>query len=252
VSRKILLLNLALLALAGVLVWQIRLHWRDTRAHERDVLLHSARLQQVLAPPPPPPLRTATPADYLDVAQHTLFSRDRNPNVIPDATPPPPPPPPMPGLPSYHGQMAFGPQPVVFLSLAPADQKGYHAGDEIGPFKLLSFDLENITFEWRGEPVQRTVAELKPKEVIALNQAAAPPVAPAPQAQGVISLSSVSGPAAATSNGPANPTLGTDMGGGFRACVAGDNTPAGTVLNGYRKVVARNLMGQSCHWEQIK
>src|SRR5712692_102854 len=140
-----LLLNLALIALAGVLVWQIRVHWRDARAHERDVLSRNAHLKPILNPPPPPPLKTATPADYLEVAQRTLFSRDRNPNVIPDATPPPPAPPPMPALPLYHGQMAFG-EPVVFLSLGTAEQKSYHAGDEIGPFKLLSFDRENITF----------------------------------------------------------------------------------------------------------
>jgi len=54
------------------------------------------------------------------------------------------------------------------------------------------------------------------------------------------------------SNFPSDPTLGVDMGGGFRGCAAGDNSPAGTILSGYRKVVARNLMGTSCHWEQVK
>jgi general secretion pathway protein D len=51
---------------------------------------------------------------------------------------------------------------------------------------------------------------------------------------------------------PIEISLGADMGAGFRACVPGENSPAGTVFNGYRKVVAQGLMGQSCHWELEK
>jgi len=248
-NRKIFLLNLALVALAGVLAWQMRIRWNNAQAHERDVFAQSPRVKQILAPPPPPVIKTATPADYVDVAQRTLFARDRNPNVIVDPPPTPPPPPPMPALPHYHGQMSLG-APIVILSLGSAEQKGYHAGDEIGPFKLLSFDRENITFEWRGEPVQRTLVELRPKEAVVASNVSTPGPAPA-QVQQVQSLSSVA-PATSSLNAPSNPTLGVDMGGGFRGCAPGDNSPAGTVLGGYRKVIARNLMGTSCHWEPAK
>ena len=250
-NRKMVFLNLVLVALAGVLVWQIRVRWVAAHAHERDVLGDNARVLKILAPPPPPPVRTAAPADYLEVAQRTLFSRDRNPNVVVEPPPPPPAPPPMPPLPVYYGQMSFG-EPVVFLSIADKGQKGYHAGDEIGPFKVVSFDRDNITFDWKGEPVERMLEELKPK-ASTLSQAAVnlAPAAP-PAGASVQSLGNVAAPAAAAANAPANPTLGTDMGAGFRACAAGDNSPAGTVLNGFRKVMARTVMGSSCHWEQIK
>jgi hypothetical protein len=245
-NRRIVLLNLALIALAGVLAWQLRIRWRDAQAHAHDVLSQSPRAKQILAPPPPPALKTTSPADYVDVAQRTLFSRDRNPNVIVDAPPPPPPPPPMPALPRYHGQMSLG-EPVVILSLGSADQKSYRAGAEVGPFTLLKFDRENITFEWRGEPVERTLAELKPKEAVVAANAPAPAAAPAQAVQPLSSLT----PLAAPSNTPNTPVLGVDMGGGSRGCAPGDNSPAGTILSGYRKVVVRTVMGNSCHWEQV-
>ena len=252
-NRRILLLNLALIALAGVLGWQIRVRWKDAKAHERDVLSQIPRVKQILAPPPPPVLKIPTAGDYVDVAQRTLFARDRNPNVIVDAPPPPPPPPPMPALPQYYGQMSLGP-PVVILSIGTAEQKSYHAGDEIGPFKILSFDRETITFEWRGDPVERKLTELKPKEAAVAANAPAP-AAPAP-VQAIQTLSTVTplaGPSSNTlSNTPSNPTLGADMGAGFRGCAPGDNSPAGTILSGYRKVIARTLTGNSCHWEQVK
>jgi hypothetical protein len=62
-----------------------------------------------------------------------------------------------------------------------------------------------------------------------------------------ISLSKPAKPAALQA-----PELGNDMGAGFRGCVAGDNSPAGTIKDGYKKVISRGLMGQACYWEQAK
>lgn len=47
------------------------------------------------------------------------------------------------------------------------------------------------------------------------------------------------------------PTLGADLGGGFRACVASDKSPSGTAVDGFRKVVGYNFMGQTCVWSPI-
>ena len=248
-NRKMVLLNLALIGLASVLVWQVRIRWLASQGHQREVLSKSVRGKPILAPPPAPAPKTTTPAEYIDVAQRTLFARDRNPNVVVEPPPAPPPPPPMPALPFYYGQMSFG-EEVILLSLGSTEQKRYHAGDDIGPFRIVSYDRDNITFEWRGDPVERKLAELKPKET-AQALAASTPVAAASAPAPVQNLSSISAPAQ-PSGAQANPTLGVDMGGGFRGCAAGDNSPAGTLLNGYRKVVARNLMGTSCHWEQAK
>jgi hypothetical protein len=48
------------------------------------------------------------------------------------------------------------------------------------------------------------------------------------------------------------PQLGKDMGDGYRACVAGDDSPSGTVLDGYRKLSHSSPFGVSCGWEKIK
>jgi hypothetical protein len=260
-NRKIILLNLALIALASVCVYQLRLKRREASAHERTVLNRAPTPPAVVPPPAAVPVRPPLPAEYMEVAQRTLFAKDRNPNVVIQAPPPPPPPPPMPALPTYTGQMALG-EPVIFLTLPGAEQKGYHAGDEIGPFTVVSFDRDTVTFDWQGKTVERNVNDLKPKEVA---QAVPNPAAAAPGGAGAPASASANGGGATitslaaspsvnldTKSDNKGPSLGTDMGGGFRACAPGDTTPAGTVLSGYRKVLAQTLMGSSCHWEQIK
>lgn len=249
-NRKIALLNLALLALIGLLVWQLRVRRQEAAAKEQAVLLKEARKQALLAPPPPAPVPPVAPAEYIDTVQKMLFSKDRNPNVIvevPPPAPPPPPPPVMPPLPRYFGQIHFGGDPVVILSLgAPSEQKGYAIGDKIGEFKVLAFDPDSITFEWNGGPVVKKLSDMKPKDAQALQQVAAAP-APQPQSNAVVAIGSNSG-----TNGAPPPSVGPDMGGGFHACVMSDTSPAGTVIDGYRKIISQTLMGKSCAWEQVK
>lgn len=52
----------------------------------------------------------------------------------------------------------------------------------------------------------------------------------------------------AGSNGK-KPVQGVDLGSGFRACVSGDNSPDGTVVGGYRKMLSRSFLGPSCIWK---
>jgi len=99
--------------------------------------------------------------------------------------------------------------------------------------------------------VERSFSELKPKED------AAP--AAAQQPGGVRSgdttgqgpqIHSVSPDVKAL--GENDSKLGKDLGGGFRGCVPGDNSPPGTVQDGFKKTVAQTLMGASCLWEPVK
>jgi hypothetical protein len=242
------LLSVALLALAGSLGWLLRQKVLESRAHERAVLERAANARPLPAPPPPPAVTPATPADYLNVAEKTLFSQDRNPNVLVDPPKPPPPPPPMPPLPVYFGQMNFG-VPVVILTVGKLDQKSYSVGDQVGDFLLESFDRDSIIFDWEGKTVERKLTELGPKDN---QQKQAQQQTPPPAAAQV---QAVAAPAAAPpppppSNKPAQ--IGNDMGGGFFACVSGDTAPNGTVSGGYKKIVTVGLMGQSCLWEQMK
>jgi hypothetical protein len=256
-SRKIILLNLALLALAGTLVWQARLHYLETKAHEREILRRAAHPRPVLAPPAVPQPQPVQSMQYLDVAQRTLFSRDRNPTVVIEP-PPPKPEPPMPALPTYYGQINLG-DPVIFLSVGGGAQKRFQVGDKVGDFKLLSFNQDTVTLGWADtKQVEKKLNEIKAKvdqpsaaaqPFTGVYQAPAPPGAPS--SSGGAQIKSLSGPLSNDSVKP-DSAVGADRGDGFRGCVMTDTTPAGTVVDGYRKVVTTTLMGKSCYWEKAK
>jgi len=248
-NRRLLLLNLALLALAASLGWLLREHWLAAQAHERAIFEQAARKKPVLPPAPVMPPKPVTPAEYIDVASKTLFAADRNSNVIVDPPKPAPPPPPMPALPSYFGQMGIG-EPVVFLSNATTPQKSYHAGEKIGPFQIVSFNLEKIAFQWNDQTVERKPEELRPKEAPPqLTQPIAATQFPPSQQQSQSSSKSLGG--SSDLSNKTDSTIGVDMGAGNHACVMGDTSPAGTIVNGMKKMMPRGLMGASCYWEPV-
>ena len=243
-NRKILALNIGLLVLLGTLGWMLRVHWRETRARELATLSKAPRGSALLPPPSPVPPEPAVPANYLEVAQKTLFSKDRNPTVIVEVAPPPPPkveeaPPPRP---VYFGQMGLG-QPVALLSNEKGAQKGFHVGDDVGPFKLVAFNRDTITFEWNGKKLEYPLSELKPKEPLVAQQQQQGPAANAAK---VIPA----GPVIGIVDDKAS-VLGTPNG-DIRSCVPGDKSPSGTVKDGFRKSVVPGPFGPMCQWEPIK
>ncbi len=252
-NRRLIALNLVLVALAAALAWTLRQHRIDAQAHERATFERAARAHgQVFAPAPLIPPKPAPAAEFLDVALHDLFSKDRNPNVIVDAPPPPPPPPPMPPLPSYYGQMAIG-EPSILLASPNAAQKRYHAGDKIGDFQIVSFDREKIEFKWNDKTIDKPLADLLAKERTPDPVSAAAPDPTARPAGPTASQAMTKTFGAAPEAAPAklDPKIGTDMGAGNHACVQGETSPAGTEVNGYRKVIRGGLMGSTCFWELI-
>jgi hypothetical protein len=243
-KHKLLLINFLLIALVAASGSVLRQKWLDAHAHEESVLKRQ--------PPPVPPLTIApipavppaAPGPYIDVAQKLLTARDRNPNIFIEPPKPPPPPPAMPALPFQYGYMDFGSGATVLLAeKAGGPQHGYHIGDKIGPFKLLGVNNTDILFEWEGKPVKKKLSDLVDKSAAtaaasAANNAstagaAAPPPPPKPQA-------------------PAEARPGTSMGGEAKACQPGDNSPAGTVADGFKKVVTASPFGQACRWEPAK
>ena len=245
-NRKLILLNLVLLALAGWLFWTLRAKWLESHRHEHTVLASSPPRKPVFAPPQSPLSKPFAATEYNDVAQKMLFSKDRNPNVIVDPPPPPPPAPPppkMPDLPSYYGTMALFGDPVILLSLPKGPQKKYHAGDKVGPFQLVSFDKEKVVFDWDGKIVERKPEELKESESAPQQQVAeGPPTRVEP-----VKLI----PDAPPDAPKISEKIGADNGLGIHQCVAGDTTPPGTVIDGYKKVVTTNMFGQTCMWQQV-
>jgi hypothetical protein len=242
-NRRIIALDLALIALAAVLGWQIRQRWTEGVKRERAMFTAAARRMAVLPPPPLAAPKPVSAVEYIDVAQKMLFSKDRNPNVIIEP-PAPKPKPPLPPLPEYYGQMSIGP-PVVLLALGADGQKSYHTGEKVGPFEIASFTSETITLLWNGESIERRLEDLRPKEAAPQQASTARPAAQV--AAPTIKALSVPDPKTDDKN-----PIGVDVGGGFAACKPGDKSPNGTVVNGYKKIISRGLMGESCQWEVIK
>jgi hypothetical protein len=239
--RKLWLVDITLLVLVALAFTALRQRWLEGRAREEALL---KRIVPVAGPPVIPPLPAysrATAAQYIEVAEKMVFSRDRNPTVILDPPAPPPPPKPMPQLPVAYGVMNLGDGPTAILSEKPgAQHRGYKAGEKIGEFKVVALNNKEIVLEWDGKYLKKNIEELADRTPIAQAPAAEPQQQAAEPAK--TQSTSIGKP-----EGP-----GTDMGNSTRACVPGDTSPPGTVQDGLRKVVTKTPFGESCRWEPAK
>jgi hypothetical protein len=242
-KRKLLVLNLGLAAFLAYAGFALRQAWLAQKARE------AAELNKAVKPGLPPiltPLAVAppvVPAGYAAIAEQTLFDRSRNPNV-PVEVPAPPPPKPMPPLPLYHGQMNIGTGPMASLSEKPNSAGVFlHPGETIGQFKLVDVTSEEITLEWEGKTIRKNVDELLDRS--------------GSQQQAALTAARTEQPAAPAAVGPAPGVAktatgpGADTGAGFKRCEPNDSTPAGTVVDGFRKVVSPTPFGEACRWDPV-
>jgi hypothetical protein len=255
-NRKLVFLNLALLAALAALAWQIRLRWQEAQAREQAVLAGKPPPAPVLPVPAPQTAGPLKPADYLDVAQKMVFSPDRNPEVVIEAAPEKPVPP----FPVAHGVIDLGAGATVILSDKPeAPQKSYRAGDKVGQFQLASVSSKEIVLEWEGKTFSKTIAELKVKEK---PPEQAQPAAAVSQSQPIdlsrnnphqITSAEKLAEAQKALNSASGNMPGIDTGGSVRNCAPGDDSPPGTVMGGYRKVVTSSPFGgRACRWEPVR
>ncbi|MBM3783728.1 MAG: hypothetical protein FJW30_05165 [Acidobacteria bacterium] len=236
---RLFLINVLLLAgiAAAALKW---MDLRDETAKREALVSQSAPKLPEAKPAASVPMPEKTvAANYLDIAARLLFSRDRNPTVVVA----PPPVKQMPALPLTYGVLMLADPPIIMMAAKKGDaQKGFRPGDQVGDFKIVTFDNRNITLEWDGKRVLRTVGELADRDPATqqVHQQNIPATeAPKAVVQTVQTVMTASGP-------------GVDTGGGIRACNANDSTPAGAVQDGYRKIVSETPFGKVCRWEKIK
>ena len=273
-KRNLIVLNVALLAVVGLLGWMLRQRWLAAQEHERQVKAAKVKAPIVLQPPP---LKKVGPLDgpaYGEVATKNLFSQDRNSVPVPDPPPKPPPPPVMPPLPVVHGVFLWGDvPPTVMMSERGKEQKAYHPGDKIGEFKLISVSNKEITLEWNGKEMTKSLDELMQKALFtAQNNSAPGATGPtgSPAASPTATAANTAPSASAPTNASADPgggvkslsegngsssmegVPGKDVGGGIHTCVAGDTSPPGTVSGNLKKLVNTTPFGVTCRWEPIK
>ncbi len=247
-KRSIVLLNLLLIATLAAGSYELRRRWLEARAREVRMLAvqpTAAPLAAQLTQAPAPPPQKLQSVQYFEVAERFLFSRDRNPNVVIERKPEPPPKV-MPNFPSVFGVMDIGMGPTVFMSVDRASQQGYKLGDKIGEFTLIAATQKEITFEWEGKPIKKSLDDLraKPQEIAAAQ-------APVERMNANVNNSP---PSAPIQRLPENvrPAPGVDIGGGRKGCLPGDSSPAGTVADGYKKVSTNYAFGPICYWESSR
>ena len=244
-KHRLLALNLLLV---GALIYAgFQFHARRIAAQGRE----ASTLNRKVAPLAPPALAplpmplAVMPSAYVTVAQNDLFDQSRNPNVPIDLPPPPPPLKDPPPLPYFHGMMNIGDGPIAIMSKTGSGaQEEVHAGGMIGEFKLLDFNLKEITLEWDGRVIHKRADDVGKQEGAARpaadfagsnGYAVIPGIAPPPQP-----------PPRLSEMGP-----GADNGNTNRPCQVGDSSLNGAIVDGYRKSVRVNPFGSECHWEPV-
>ena len=234
------LLNLALAALIAAGAWRLREEWKEREARRLAVL--GAKIALAAQPPavPPPATTSVRAASYFDIAQKMLFAKDRNPQVIVEVKTPEPEKP-LPPLPAVHGVMNIGDGPLVMMSDKPGGrQRGIHPGDKIGEYKLVSITSDEVELSWENRTVKKRLAEMIDRAGEKTAQAGGP-------SQQSVSTSTPPQPAT-----PGKPEPGVKIAEGMSACQPGDDSPAGAVVNGMKKVVTQTPFGPQCRWEAVK
>ena len=237
---KLIALNVLLLAALAVIAWEGRARWKDAQAERQTSLNAKSAPAAVKALPPAAPPAAAQPVHYADVATKDLFAKDRNPNVIID-----PPkvevPKPMPALPVVYGVLGLpsGTRAIMSAKQGGAG-KSVHEGDQVGEFKIVSLDPKTVVFDWDGTQISRKIDDLIDRSSANTQaQTQGPAVALAP-------------PPTPVAPGPAK---SDDPKQADRPCQPGDNSPAGTVVDGYRKAFAAATTPfgpMGCHWVAVQ
>jgi len=239
-KRKLIFLNLLLLGGTAFAAFKLREQYladqtRAMQAHRNPVKTIPAA-PAVVTPKPDP----FTGLPYADVAQKNLFSKDRNPNVVIEA-PPPVPVKVMPPLPQVAGVMGLPSGMLALMSERPdVRPHGVRVNEMVGAFKVVGLTPQVVSFEWDGKRIDKKVEELLARAPVP-EQTASPGAAPPSQ-----------NPANAASQPGAQPVAAKPsaivIGNAMKACTAGDTSPAGTVADGYKKVVEATPFGNACRW----
>jgi hypothetical protein len=249
-TRKLVLLNLTLITLVSAAAWQLRENWRSARSRDQAFAATKTKAEPAPIVPAAPPPAAVQAAAYFEVAQNMLFSKDRNPNVVVE----PPAPKPVPPFPQAHGYMDLGAGPTIIMSeRSGGPQKSYRQGDKVGSFQIAKLNRSEVVLSWEDKEFVKTMDDLKPKQTQQAEAAPPPPTGPTPQRPGEYHPPTTDVKVEQIRKSMQTEGLpGLEIGASARGCVPGDQSPSGTVMGGYRKVVTPTPFGGSCRWEPVR
>lgn len=240
-KKKLIALNLALIAALCAIGWQLRSQWDSSRERETRVIDAVLKPAHIPPPLPVPVAKPLAPASYAQVAQKMLFAADRNPNIILDPVAPPKPKP-VPPFPAAHGVMIWGdvPPTIILSEKGSQDQKSYRVGEKIGDFTIAKITNDEVTFAWDGKQFEKKLDDLIDNTP--------PPAQAAPQRQVAQNANAQSTSLSPQDKQGPGITIGTDM----KGCQPGDSSASGTVMDGMKKIVTATPFGSSCRWEKVQ
>lgn len=239
--REQLIVLLGLVAVNAALGAYLFRQWRDYQARTRWMYAGVAATEGLT--PSSTAARKVEEQNFSDIVTRNLFRPDRS-NVTPTENVKPP------ELPLLYGTMNLG--SGSFALMAPGDpvsapSKRVVPGDEIGGYKLVSIAGSQVVVQWGEKKVNIDVSESARRvpRVVEKTQAAAAPqsaVAPTAGSSGRVTTVAPSSQSVAGKYGAA----------GYNAPPgASPDVPAGTVINGKKKVVEQMFGIQKTYWVDV-
>ena len=244
-SRNLLLLNLALLAVLVAGTTELYRRTKEAR-HRDDIFERTGSGQGTHAFSRPAKPAAVRPSDYIAVVDRLLFAKDRNSIVTVEV--PPPEVADRPDLPRFIGLMDLGEGPIALMASDPkATPKPVARGEKVGEFTFLEAHEDSIIFQWQDETIEVSQAELKRSPAQAAGTSPDPrrsagvrpqPLSTArldPQRQGQV-------------GGQHN--IGPELAGrpGVYAADPKDTSPHGTEHGGFVKTVKKTPFGNQSWW----
>ncbi len=246
-KKNLIILNLCLLGLALFFFKQLRDRWIE---YEQIHSHHS------LNPPKStgyskPTKAVAVPdsiSEYLAIVNNDLFVTDRTNLIAPEPPPPPPPPKVSPPKPVLCGIFRFGEEELVLMISTDAKSKGVQKririGEMMDKYKLQTILDQQVVMQAEGdEPVEIRLNEpagIVPRDY-STGRASAPPLKP--------NVVTIGESATKTASSPASTNFSSSA---VQTPPPPPSVPAGTVVDGKRKVVTQTPFGNMESWEDVK
>lgn len=236
-KRNLVLINLLLVILSVVLAQQLRSDW--ARFQIDNNLTHLKPAKANTAPGTLSPDLPVGVANYSTIVDKHLFAQDRN-NIIPPEPPPEERAKPLVPKPLLMGIMDLGEEQFAWMASSdPKEDKEYRkvkVGETLGEYKLVEIMDQKVLMDAAGQEVEVRLNE--PSRVVARDTG---PVATGPtDAHRVTSI-----------GGSPSTTPSTTVGSPASGQPRPENVPAGTIINGRKKVVVPSPFGPMTSWVEV-
>jgi hypothetical protein len=244
-KKNLIVLNLCLLGLVLFFFKQLRDSWVE---YGQMHSLHSLNPPQTTGLSKSVKTATAsdTASEFMAIVNNDLFVADRT-NLMPPEPPPPPPPPKVsPPKPVLCGIFRIGEEEsVLMISNDPKSkglQKRVRIGELMDKYKLEAILDQQVVMQAEGdEPVEIRLNE--PAGIVPRDYSAGR-ASPAPAQPNVVMIGeSAKKTSAAASTNINSPAV---------QAPPPPSVPAGTIVNGKRKVVTQTPFGNMESWEDVK